>query len=348
MNCTHAAFWIANKKRPYDVHVSVSYGIPAEVMRMMAASDYRDPWVSRMDLATAPIGIVVPSESICPDEILEQDPWYGRLLLPYKWHYGGGVMLQMTETESAGVSTLRPKERGPLRHEEKALWQSLVPHLDRAVRIHGWRTRVASERDALLRFFDDIVQGVMIVSAEGTLLAANQRARIMLESGQVLRQSDGRLEATDPADGRRLREALKVTGLTVHKPESFVLQGKGGNGHQPTVAVVLRISPPEVGQVGANQPSAVIYLRDSGTCVEFDPAPLRMLFAMTAAEAGLACRLATGESLAQAAGSLHVSIHTVRSHLKQALAKADVKRQAELAVLVMRVCQQKIEDHSIE
>jgi DNA-binding CsgD family transcriptional regulator len=319
--------WISDKKRPFDVHVSVSYGIPAEVMRMMAASDYRDPWVSRMDLATAPIGIVVPSESICPDEILEQDPWYGKLLLPYKWHYGGGVMLQMTETESAGVSTLRPKERGPLRHEEKALWQSLVPHLDRAVRIHGWRTRVASERDALLRFFDDIVQGVMIVSAEGTLLAANQRARIMLESGQVLRQSDGRLEATDPADGRRLREALKVTGLTVHKPESFVLQGKGGNGHQP---------------------SAVIYLRDSGTCVEFDPAPLRMLFAMTAAEAGLACRLATGESLAQAAGSLHVSIHTVRSHLKQALAKADVKRQAELAVLVMRVCQQKIEDHSIE
>ena len=111
---------------------------------------------------------------------------------------------------------------------------------------------------------------------------------------------------------------------------------------------MFRISPPEVGQVGANQPSAVIYLRDSGTCVEFDPAPLRMLFAMTAAEAGLACRLATGESLAQAAGSLHVSIHTVRSHLKQALAKADVKRQAELAVLVMWVCQQKIEDHSIE
>ena len=80
------------------------------------------------------------------------------------------------------------------------------------MRISGWRTRVASERDALLRFFDDIVQGVMIVLAEGTLLAANQRARIMLESGQVLRQSDGRLEATDPADGRRLREALKVTG----------------------------------------------------------------------------------------------------------------------------------------
>ena len=61
----------------------------------------------RMDLATAPIGIVVPSESICPDEILEQDPWYGKLLLPYKWHYGGGVMLQMTETESAGMSTGR-------------------------------------------------------------------------------------------------------------------------------------------------------------------------------------------------------------------------------------------------
>lgn len=344
MNCTQAAFWMADKKRP-NTYLSVSYGIPPEVVRMTASSDYRDPWVSRMDLANTPVGIVVPSEAICPDEILEQDPWYRKLCLPYKWHYGGGVMLQMTATETAGMSTSRPKERGPLLEEEKALWQSLVPHLTRAVRIHGWRTKVASERDALLRFFDDISQGVMIVSAEGTLLAANQRARTILESGQVLCQSNGRLKASDPTDDRRLQEVLRVTGLTVDKAESFTLHGSGRNGLRPAVAIILRISAPEVGQVGVNQPSAVIYLRDSGTSVEFDPAPLRTLFGMTAAEAGLACRLAAGESLAQAAESLHVSVHTVRSHLKQAVSKADVKRQAELVVLVMRICQMTGKNH---
>jgi DNA-binding CsgD family transcriptional regulator len=60
-------------------------------------------------------------------------------------------------------------------------------------------------------------------------------------------------------------------------------------------------------------------------------------FGLTAAEAKLAARLASGLGIDAAAASLGVSRETSRSQLKGVFAKTNTRRQAELAGLLARL-----------
>jgi DNA-binding CsgD family transcriptional regulator len=57
---------------------------------------------------------------------------------------------------------------------------------------------------------------------------------------------------------------------------------------------------------------------------------LRTVFSLTAAEARLASRLATGESIETSAEKLGIARDTARNQLKSIFAKTGVHRQAEL------------------
>jgi DNA-binding CsgD family transcriptional regulator len=59
-------------------------------------------------------------------------------------------------------------------------------------------------------------------------------------------------------------------------------------------------------------------------------------FGLTAAEAKLAAKLASGVGIDAAASSLGVSRETARSQLKAVFAKTNTRRQAELAGLLAR------------
>ena len=62
---------------------------------------------------------------------------------------------------------------------------------------------------------------------------------------------------------------------------------------------------------------------------------LRATYGCTAREAALALTLAQGRTLAEAAGTLGISIHTARTHLKRVFRKTGTKRQTELLRLVL-------------
>jgi DNA-binding CsgD family transcriptional regulator len=85
-------------------------------------------------------------------------------------------------------------------------------------------------------------------------------------------------------------------------------------------------------------PTAVVYFTEPREVLDFDPSSLIEMFDFTPSEARVACLLAGGADLAAVADHLCVSLNTVRTHLRRACGKACVSRQAELAVLVLRVC----------
>jgi DNA-binding CsgD family transcriptional regulator len=62
---------------------------------------------------------------------------------------------------------------------------------------------------------------------------------------------------------------------------------------------------------------------------------LRSAFGLTIAEARLASRLASGDSLDDAANMLCVTKNTARVQLKAVFAKTSTHRQAELVALLM-------------
>jgi len=336
MKATMAALFITSFDSPTAVF-SMQRGVPDEVMVMMRSSEFRDPWLSQMDLATAPQGRVVRSNDICPDEILEQDLWYQRACLPYGFHYGGGVILENSATRLAAMSCNRPRHCGPLSDSEVAFWQELAPHVARAVRLIGMRTKLSGERDALMCYFDDFGQGMILTTPEAFVLAANASARSIIQEGKTLRTSGGKIVVADEESGKALAQALLRTGES--SPLDSAQISLRSTGRQPLLATVLPLQrAARDSQVSANSPTAVIHLVNPSALVEFDPRPLRLLFGFTMAEARLACRLASGCSLAEAAEGLGVSLNTVRTHLQRALSKAGLSRQAELVAVVLKTC----------
>jgi DNA-binding CsgD family transcriptional regulator len=61
---------------------------------------------------------------------------------------------------------------------------------------------------------------------------------------------------------------------------------------------------------------------------------IRGTFALTAAEARVAVKVARGQPLRSIARDLGVSYHTIRAHLRQCFAKTGARRQSALAALV--------------
>jgi DNA-binding CsgD family transcriptional regulator len=56
---------------------------------------------------------------------------------------------------------------------------------------------------------------------------------------------------------------------------------------------------------------------------------------LTPSEGAVVLALARGRSLAEVAAERGISLHTVRTHVKRSLAKAGVRRQADLVRLVL-------------
>jgi DNA-binding CsgD family transcriptional regulator len=88
---------------------------------------------------------------------------------------------------------------------------------------------------------------------------------------------------------------------------------------------------------GDQEIGSILVLIDLNEC----PGPsidiLRLTFGLTVAEAKLAARLASGESLHCIATDQNISVATVRAQLKRVLAKTYTHRQAEVVALVNRL-----------
>lgn len=82
--------------------------------------------------------------------------------------------------------------------------------------------------------------------------------------------------------------------------------------------------------------AAVIYVFDPSQNLHPLVEPVCAFYRLTAVEAKLACLLADGMSLADAAEAIAVRGQTARSYLKQIFLKTDTKRQAELVWLMLR------------
>ena len=81
---------------------------------------------------------------------------------------------------------------------------------------------------------------------------------------------------------------------------------------------------------------AVAFISDGETaCSELVQQRLQALWGLTSAEAKVAAAIASGRDLTDYARQAGTSVHTVRNQLKQAFAKMETGRQAELAQLVL-------------
>lgn len=107
------------------------------------------------------------------------------------------------------------------------------------------------------------------------------------------------------------------------------------SGRRPFILTIVPLQPLE-GSISAGR-AAQIVVTDPERAVVLDPAGLRALFGLTAAEAGVAVAMLRGDPIQRVADNLGITLSTARIHLSRVHEETRTRKQAQLVRLLMDI-----------
>jgi DNA-binding CsgD family transcriptional regulator len=295
-----------------------------------------DPSLVGSAEALAPGEFQIVSEAV-PRKLFLASPFYREWMRPQGFRHLLAGMIDRTPGSLAGLGLLRKQGGPPFGDAELEVLRRLVPHLQRAIRVQDLRRLSAIEREAAELIGDALRIGALLVGATGEVLGANRRASALLAAPDGPRLKDGRVIARTPAETQAFHELVAAAA----RPRSATRPARGGalllgrDGQLPPLVVLA--SPLQVstgGPAWTELAIALVILRAPEEVPVPSEAALRGLYALTPAEARIACMLPdkTVDGIAEALG---VSLATVRTHVQHLLAKTGTRRQSELVRLLV-------------
>jgi len=246
-----------------------------------------------------------------------------------------GVAIPVGQEATAIVGMHRPGDADDFSGHERDLLGQLKPHFARALALHGRLAGLTLGYQAAQFGLEQIGGAVLVVDGDSNLLHASPAAEAILRIGDAVILRGRQLAARDVVAGRRLSQliasaAATAAGVTAAPGGAVRLRRQG----KSDLSVMVSPFRPAGDAIGAPRPAAILMLRDPelGT-----PSTLllRDLFGLTAAEAAIAVQLTAGRTADAMARDGGVSVHTVRSHIRNLMAKTGTRRQGALVALIL-------------
>lgn len=210
----------------------------------------------------------------------------------------------------------------------------LLPHIRQTVRVQVALGKAGSLGLTLENLLDVTAVGVIQLDGRARIVAANDRARSLLRTGDVLFDTGGCLFARAPAANTSLQTLL------ARALPPFGTLGTGGtmtakrpSGLPPLVLHVIPVSGGS-SEPGAWPVAALVLLPDTAHATDVDIGAVAEILRFTRAESQVAVLLARGLSVREVAAATGRRVSTVRSHIKHMYAKHGLTRQADLVRLV--------------
>lgn len=239
---------------------------------------------------------------------------------------------------SAQVPLHRTRALGHPNPDEIALYAKVFDHVERALLL-AWRLDGAplgaADADLLL---EQRPHGVILLDRAGRVLFANRVARVMATRSDAFTLSCDAITAlrqTDDASLQRLIASANRGDTTRPFRRGGAMRLPRRSGKQD-YAVLVTPLPGRTGPFAHLAPAVAITIADPVAAIP-SAKMVRELYGLTAAEVGVAERLAQGETPKEAAAELGVTVTTVREHLSALLRKTGTRRQAELVRLIHTV-----------
>jgi DNA-binding CsgD family transcriptional regulator len=301
------------------------------------ASHYaqHDVWVARAG-AIGP-SKVFTSKDLVEDRTFELTEIYNDYCKPSgNIFYMVGSFVPIANDEIGVIGVHRPRALGPFEEDSKALVETFLPHLQRAMQL---RRRLAEQEIAKGVTFDVLdrsATAALVVGRDTRILYANREAERLLQSGADLAAIGGRLAL------RRRAPADRLTALVRGAVDTAASAGTAPGGamaierddHLPLTVLVAPFRPACDG-LGAALPAAIVFVRDPERPTAISSL-LQGLFGLTAAEASIAAMLSEGGSIDEIAARQRITRNTARVHFKSIFAKTGTSRQAQLVALILR------------
>jgi len=297
---------------------------------------YRDGLFMADPFVDLPPGKVVALHEIMPLAELEQTELFRLCMEPGGLYDSLGADLDVDGTLEARLRVARSRGARAFGKREKQLCALLLPHLERAIRIHTRLHRIESERALYAGAIAQLAVGAVILDGNGAVMATNQLA------GEILARRDGIWIGEGVLRVQSVREAAELKRIV----GELLAHRRAG---QPGVVQALRISRPsgraDLGLIvrpvpesedTGQTPSVAIFISDPEERSEAPVQVLVKLFGFTPTEAQLSIHLANGLNIDEAAAELGMTRNTARAHLRSVFTKTGISRQPALVRLILK------------
>ncbi len=270
-------------------------------------------------------GVIDDLDCVTPSE-MKHLPYYQEFLEPVGLRWFACVKIACGNDVWA-LSIQRGQHQEPLSAEQKSKLADLSNSLSGTAAVS--RALGFAAADAALEAFDISQTAAVFLNRRAEVIRANAAADRLLN--RDVRICGRRLTSADPSATAALERALRRllwnaedAGLT--PPIPMPRQGL-----PPILAYPMKLV--KVTEHIFADCHAVIVLVDSGARSKPQESALRAAFGLSPAEARLAARLVTGETLSEICDNLGIAKETGRRELKAIFAKTGARRQHELVAL---------------
>jgi DNA-binding CsgD family transcriptional regulator/PAS domain-containing protein len=269
---------------------------------------------------------------------LESEEFYQGLRRKHDVGYVGGANVIVDVSQVVGLGLHRATADDAYDPATLDLISTLIPHLQRALRIHREFIRLRVQNSALSARLDNLMMGVVLFDHLGTPVYVNPVAESILSHHPAIGWDGESILPTRQEDAVALRRLL----LSCLTPQSSEAERGGvlGLHHTDTprpLVVMLRPVETDVlhNAIDGEPVYVAMYLSDTERphCVSVEA--ISELYGLTRTEAQIAVSLANGQSVEEIAANSSRSVHTVRTHLKAIFNKTRTKNQADLVRLLL-------------
>ena len=211
----------------------------------------------------------------------------------------------------------------------------LHPHVRQTVHVRQTLAGADALGATLTQLLDVTGVGVIQLNVRGRIIAANDRARSLLNAGDRLYDMNGFLFARAQAEDDALQAVL-----------ARALPPFGGPGEGGSLTIrrsvmkpplVLHVNPLPGGEAWFRgwPAAALVLLAEPARGVGIDPDLAAAVLGLTPTESRVAVMLAEGFRVSEIATAMERKESTIRYHIKHIYAKHGLRRQSELVRLVL-------------
>ncbi len=316
---------------PFEAE-DLGYSLPVSSDLTESVGAYlRDGWLER-DYRKQRLGSLVEQpfvieHQLSSAETRERHPYY-RYMRSHGLLWWAGMPFKIDDRLWA-VTFQRGVDQKPFTLEDAAPLLALRPVLIAALTLA--RRLNWSAGTAQLSLLDRLSCAAVLIDWRGTVLQLNAGAERLFGAEVMVRNN--RLMAAERKNDERLQALISscracpmgVPSISAPIPIFRI-------GRHPLLVQAL----PVIGNARDlfQRSLAVITFVEPGSAHPMHSTALRQAFGLTPSESTLAMRIASGESLGEAAAGLGVAKSTVAQRLKSIYTKTDTHRQAELVALL--------------
>jgi DNA-binding CsgD family transcriptional regulator len=282
-------------------------------------------------------GRVRTSHIMCPRKALLRSEWYADYCRPLSISQGIGATIYRDSVMTSNIAVFAGDGRAEYDHNDMALLEALMPHLQRALRVHTCMAESDLRRRELAEAVEHLTVGMILVTANARVPFMNHAARCMvaIRDGLIVDGTD--LRACRSGETATLRALIGAAAQTtahkgLHPGDVFRIARPN---RRPALEIL--VSPISAGQTWslAERAVAAVYITDPAQIPDRPTAVLSRLHGLTPSEAKVAALIARGRSGRQAADELGLSYNTLKTHLKRIFAKTGTRSQGELIRLLV-------------